>query len=517
MSKCSGIVDGFNPKGTGAGELYVEAQANKKLLRHTAALKPFGITYEERMEWYKNQPKVKFLQDPELKQLALERFNKVVRKEVRKNKDGTVYKNPKTGLVSYTYVLDKQAYDDTQQEWLDAVKRLKPIVPLGEVPPIPTIKEVAMALDAAKLEKGIIVYDQKKANGKHLHYIPDGTIVRSRLDIPAYENTNTWVVSLRSDSYKGTKYGQVARLKNVRFPVTDSERIVGMKIASGQTGKDTYATMNGEWQNITPESAKKIAELGLSQGRGWVEIGMNPHRDVDFYRKDTGERIYAADEVIQIGALVLAQRPLTYDPALLPDPDKSNVFHRQEEIKIELEGEVGQIIAEKTPALYNPWGKSNDFGEWHVSISGIDPKLFGKGVGLRMYLSMIEEVLKRPEIQYLTNDDTTSEAAMNIWRKIHTRNRNLIKIMVEEFPQLKGTFTSFSNEGAMEKDGNVYIKPLDEDSAYTLALNNTQYKENLKKLGLDNRKDIQVEDRLRGRKEEDLVWGYSPDNPSLFN
>ena len=492
MSKCSGIVDGFNPKGTGAGELYVEAQANKKLLRHTAALKPFGITYEEREKWYNSQPKIKFLQDPELKQLALERFNKAVIVEPKLNADGTVQKTPK-GLIKYTYTLRKDVYEATQEEWLEAVRRIKPIIPLGEVPPIPTIKEVAMSLDAAKLEKGIIVYDKKKANGKHLHYIPDGTIVRSRLDIPAYENTNTWVVSLKSDAYKGTKYGQVARIKNVRFPVTDSERIVGMKIASGQTGKDTYATMNGEWKNITPESAKKIAELGLSQGRGWVEIGMNPHRDVDFYRKDTGERIYAADEVIQIGALVLAQKPLTYDPALLPNVENSNITHNEEFISLYLPEGTGDITAEKDSPGYDAWGQSDDYGEWSVQSSGISQRFWGKNVGFRMYLRLIEEALKRPEIQYLSNGGSTSDMALKVWKRLHNSSSYRDDILRKEFPQLIGTFTSESNIENQDREDNTTMRPVGEQAAYQLMLNHTKYRENLKRLGLEDRNVVNMD------------------------
>jgi len=64
--------------------------------------------------------------------------------------------------------------------------------------------------------------------------------------------------------------------------------------------------MQGYWINTSTPSARAMASKALKSGE-WVEIGMNPYRDVDFYRKDTSERVYSADEVIQIGPLVMAK------------------------------------------------------------------------------------------------------------------------------------------------------------------------------------------------------------------
>lgn len=142
--------------------------------------------------------------------------------------------------------------------------------------------------------------------------ISGGTIVESRLDIPAYENENVWVVSMhkpRPNLQKGAAgeviaYTPTAVLRNVEFGVTEPAAI---NIAAGKP-KSTIATMKGSYVPMTAQQAYDLANRGRSEG--WVEIGMNPIRHSYFYDKDTQSPVVSAEEVVQVGGMVLAKNPV---------------------------------------------------------------------------------------------------------------------------------------------------------------------------------------------------------------
>lgn len=147
--------------------------------------------------------------------------------------------------------------------------------------------------------------------------IKDGTIVGSRLDIPAYKNKNTWVTSVHegnTNQGKVLSYTNVAMLDNVKFGV---QPYAALNIA-GETNKTTIARMFGAWKNIEGktmekrgENAKKMVE-SIIDDPNWVQIGMNPFRHSYFYDRsnDMGRPVIAADRVIQIGGLVYAEKPV---------------------------------------------------------------------------------------------------------------------------------------------------------------------------------------------------------------
>jgi GNAT superfamily N-acetyltransferase len=141
--------------------------------------------------------------------------------------------------------------------------------------------------------------------------IAEGTVLESRLDIPAYENENVWVVSLhepRPNINKGNAgpvvaYTPTSVLRNVEFGVTEKAAV---GIAAGKP-KSTIATMKGEFVPMTAEQAYELANTNKEQ---WVEIGMNPVRHSYFYDKDTQTPVVSAEEVVQVGGMVLAKNPV---------------------------------------------------------------------------------------------------------------------------------------------------------------------------------------------------------------
>ncbi len=184
----------------------------------------------------------------------------------------------------------------TFEEYVNVVRNNMPINPFKDVPKLPSLKEVVSALDNGKLSRGGIVGVNRSFN--------DGDKVATRLDIPAYEDYDTWVVSIH-DQFKEGKvlaYGQTAVLKNVVFK-TSAKGGIGIAIDKDKT---TIARMFGDWSNEAPESAHKRA-TELMNDPAWTQVGMNPFRHSFFYDKSNGEPLLGADEVIQVGALVLAK------------------------------------------------------------------------------------------------------------------------------------------------------------------------------------------------------------------
>jgi hypothetical protein len=186
----------------------------------------------------------------------------------------------------------------TGKEYRKVAKAEMPMRPITRetFPEMPTLKEIVGALTKDKSEKGIV--------GLNLD-IPDGTRIGSRLDIPAYDNYDTWVVSLHDGTVRNGKamgYGQTAVLDNVEF-FTEGQG--ALNIATKKP-KATIARIHGDYKNEDPEAVyKKVYDL--MDDPEWTQVGMNPFRHSFFYDKATGNPVTRADQVLQVGPLVLAK------------------------------------------------------------------------------------------------------------------------------------------------------------------------------------------------------------------
>jgi hypothetical protein len=262
----------------GIGKKKIQATARKKQLTTDkdampgaeAALKALGETEAQREAWKKK--------------------NKVNQKQKR---------NP----IVQQAVKDYYNEEITQEEYLDIVAKNQPIKPFKEVPELPSLSDITNSLKSNQLEYGVIGLTKN---------LKDGEKVATRLDIPAYENYDTWVVSIHDGVKEGKSiaYGQTAVLKNVDFKTFPKR---GLQIAMGDD-KTTIARMFGEWFNEDPESVHARAKE-LMNDPTWTQVGMNPFRYSWFYDKADGMPLASADEVIQVGALVLAKNAKKVSPS----------------------------------------------------------------------------------------------------------------------------------------------------------------------------------------------------------
>ena len=195
--------------------------------------------------------------------------------------------------------------------------------------------------------------------------IPEGTIVDSRLDIDGYNLYNTWIASIKTPD--GNKYGRTAVLKDVKFSVSGKNAVdKTLAVAQGKAEKSPFAVMKGEWQNLSDAEAYSLAETYINNP-DYVQVGFNPERHSFFYRKDNMMPVFEAQEVVQIGALVLAKlkkenpverigklrglkiksrqdgKPATFNEGGIPM--KKDIQAQQ----LEMFGDVGKMAKKKMP------------------------------------------------------------------------------------------------------------------------------------------------------------------------
>ena len=130
----------------------------------------------------------------------------------------------------------------TSKEFRNIVKRDLPTKPIKNMVEVPSFENIIGALDKNKVEKGIINLNKK---------IKDGERVSSRLDIPAYNKYNQWVVSLHDEKgQKSIGYGKTSVLNDVKF---GSSAKAALKIAktSGPTCITSSALFKGDPDNLS--------------------------------------------------------------------------------------------------------------------------------------------------------------------------------------------------------------------------------------------------------------------------
>lgn len=227
-----------------------------------------------------------------------------------------------------------EAGDISVKQFKNVVKKVDPPPIAKTVTEVPTYEEIAQSITKKIDETGIIGLNVS---------VPVGTEVSSRLDIPAYRQYGTWIPTIHEPTPQGSKagkvmgYGQAAHLTDVKFGTTPKD---AMKVAKG-SAKYPFSTMDGKWASNDPvksqkETAKIVKQMddkGIykdKDGNEWVQVGMNPARSSGYYVKgeyDKLELLSGAEEVIQVGSVVVAKNPTRVK---LSDPDAAKKLGAKE-------------------------------------------------------------------------------------------------------------------------------------------------------------------------------------------
>ena len=285
----------------------------------------------------------KNLQDIISDEKKLDEFQKQYRKQYSVNQKQQQKPEVKEAVEK------RLAGEITGKEQRDITKKFLPLEPITEMVKVPTFGDIAGSLTKTKIfgekKKGIVNLNTELESGQR---------VASRLDIPAYEGYDTWVVSFHDGRKQGGDaigYGKTANLTNVDFsssaktaaniasekPVSLTRKELSKKLKRElskeeyrelrelpenmkKTSKSTIARMYGDYNKVPDEDVVARAERILAgkvedsnkyidskDGSEWIQVGMNPYRSSYFVDKNTATPLKSAEEMIQVGPLVFAR------------------------------------------------------------------------------------------------------------------------------------------------------------------------------------------------------------------
>ena len=218
---------------------------------------------------------------------------------------------------------------------------------------VPVPAQALDILSSVRFKKSIPIKERQVIGVNH--GIEGGELVALRLDIPAYNSYDTWVVTVHNAknakdiSGKVRAYASTGHIKDVHF---GSDPKTALRIAKGETDKATIARMVGKWQEHDSEDLyRKAIDLlpraNNPKDKEWIQVGMNPYRHSWFYEKTTLRPVKSADEVIQIGGLVLARNPVY-----------SHILHKDYLVR-----SLGQASKGQAPEVLQHFEKGGIVGE----------------------------------------------------------------------------------------------------------------------------------------------------------
>ena len=277
--------------------------------------------------------------------------------------------------LSRQAALDLREGNITSKEARKIIKEAIPDTKLytaKTMPNMPTVTEIVGSIGKKAKKYGIL--------GVKGFNLKNGQKISSRLDINAYDNYDTWVVSI----HDGTKdagsvlgYGQAIRLtggikfkSNVGLDAVDIARgrrfvkETGKDAVDKKTGeiakqnKSTIARIFGEYADEDPyELQEKARKILADADPEWTQVGMNPYRGSAFYDKATGKPVFDAEEVIQVGPLVLAKNVKT--PTI---SDMKQMSMRTRDGKIRIFNKGGAVMQDQMEKAFMDEGGLKDEG-----------------------------------------------------------------------------------------------------------------------------------------------------------
>ena len=191
----------------------------------------------------------------------------------------------------------------TSEEYIAKVREFDQTGPIGRFFAAVSEDHMNEGLNKRQMEKAMAPIQDREGNPIQR--------VGLRLDIPAYLNSNAWIVSVH-DGPDGppVSYRPAARIKNVEFS-TDPR--LALQVASNAMNKATFARMVGDHVEIPGSTVEEMGRNGekmieaVMDDPSYVQVGMNPFRHSYFYDRATMQPVVAAEEVIQVGGLVYAK------------------------------------------------------------------------------------------------------------------------------------------------------------------------------------------------------------------
>lgn len=262
----------------------------------------------------------------------METWKKNVKAEIAKSRD--------VDPVVRTYPLEDAAQrfldkEITREQYLKYIDEYKPVTGWDQLPREPSTKAMVYSLKPNQIERGSFVLspeDAAKLDVKQSS-LSVGDFFDGRLDVTAYKEFDTWIVAGAKTGEKGQHYAKAVHYeggdgkpvillnsdnpKKYETNIKTGERIgAAQQNPRGETyGKTPYAAISGYVKDLDVDNIRSVAAQLLDDPE-WVQLGFDPRRQGNFYvrREKSNAPIHAvatsAEEVIQIGPLVLAKNPV---------------------------------------------------------------------------------------------------------------------------------------------------------------------------------------------------------------
>lgn len=192
----------------------------------------------------------------------------------------------------------------SQEERIRIMNQFLPMRQWKDLPPNYTDDEIRNALTSNKQDRALAP-------------VPTGMRVGNRLDIPAYTQKGVYVDTTHDAAGKPISYGRTGHLKDVEFSSSPDTFVrvglgtkpqaltpMGAEIGMDKTPK---ALIKGIHQGTPDDEVRRMMEEML-QDPAYTQIGMDPRKHSQFYDKSTGMPVWAAEEKLQSGPLILAPK-----------------------------------------------------------------------------------------------------------------------------------------------------------------------------------------------------------------
>jgi hypothetical protein len=192
----------------------------------------------------------------------------------------------------------------SQEERIRILNQQLPIRKWTDLPPNYTDEQIRNALMANKQSRALV-------------NVPAGTQVGNRLDIPAYTQHGVYVDTTHDAAGKPISYGRTGHLKDVEFSSKPNQAVrvglgtkeqaltpMGAEIGSA---KSPFALIKGTNVGTSDEEVRRMM-AEMMKDPAYTQIGMDPRRHSQFYDKSTGLPVWAAEEKLQSGPLIIAPK-----------------------------------------------------------------------------------------------------------------------------------------------------------------------------------------------------------------
>jgi hypothetical protein len=192
----------------------------------------------------------------------------------------------------------------SQADRINILNQHLPIRQWTDLPPNYTDEQIRNALTSNKQSKALAP-------------VPAGMQVGNRLDIPAYTQNGVYVDTTHDAANKAISYGRTGHLSDVDFSSKPNQAVrvglgtkeqaltpMGAEIGSA---KSPFAMIKGTNVGTSDEEVRRMM-AEMMKDPNYTQIGMDPRRHSQFYDKSTGMPVWAAEEKLQSGPLIIAPK-----------------------------------------------------------------------------------------------------------------------------------------------------------------------------------------------------------------